>query len=206
MRARLFTTICAIMLGGLCLLPVVARAQSYGLDETLGAINSGPEGEILPKTVAGKSTVPQVIGAIVGVGLSLVGLAFFALTLYAGFRWMIAMGNTEDVEKAKETLIAAIIGLGIVLAAYAVTSFVFSNLGPKTTTTESAPPSNTSPFPATCTNGVKDDNETDIDCGGECGATCGEGKACQKSLDCLIELNGCKADDPGIPEIKVCVK
>jgi len=37
---------------------------------------------------------------------------------------MLAQGNEAEVEKAKATLIAAIIGLIIVLAAYAITAFI----------------------------------------------------------------------------------
>lgn len=149
MYLRIVTTISAVIIGAGLFLPMLALADEYGIDKTAGAIGE----DILPKTVAGGKTVPEVIGKVVGVGLSLVGLVFFGLTLYAGFRWMIAMGNTEDVEKAKETLIAAIIGLVIVLAAYAITSFVFSNLG---STTQSAPgPQTFGPPLPSCANDLK---------------------------------------------------
>jgi TRAP-type C4-dicarboxylate transport system permease small subunit len=53
---------------------------------------------------------------------------FFGLTLYAGLRWMTAQGNEEMVTKSKEILKAAIIGLVIVTASYALTKFIFSQL------------------------------------------------------------------------------
>jgi hypothetical protein len=31
---------------------------------------------------------------------------------------------------------------------------------------------------------VKNGNETDVDCGGACGATCASGKACAGNSDC----------------------
>jgi len=76
-----------------------------------------------------KKSIPQFAGEVIGVGLSLIGIIFFLLMLYAGLRWMIAMGKSEDVQKAKDTLEAAAIGLVIILAAYAITQFVFTNLG-----------------------------------------------------------------------------
>lgn len=103
------------------------QADPYGLRQTLDEVNNR-NGELIPETVAGKSTVPEVIGQIVSVALGLIGIIFFGLTLYAGFRWMTAMGNTEHVEKAKSTLETAAIGLAIVLAAYAITRLVFENL------------------------------------------------------------------------------
>ena len=41
---------------------------------------------------------------------------------------MTARGEEEKVEKAKDTITRAIIGLIIVVGAYAIWSFIFSNL------------------------------------------------------------------------------
>lgn len=68
--------------------------------------------------------IPQAIGKIVGLALSFIGLAFFVLMIYGGFIWMFARGNDQDVQKAKDLIQAAIIGLIIVLAAYAITVFI----------------------------------------------------------------------------------
>lgn len=80
-------------------------------------------------SVAGETTFPGLVGKIVAAILSLLGIVFFGLVLYAGFTWMSAMGNTEKVTKAKDMLEAAVIGLALVVAAYAVASFVFSRFG-----------------------------------------------------------------------------
>ncbi len=100
-------------------------ADKYGIDATQQAT-----GGLLPSTVAGAKTVPEVVGGIVKVALSLIGIVFFGLIFYAGFVWMTAQGNSERVESAKNTITGAAIGLIIVMAAYAVTNFVFTNLAP----------------------------------------------------------------------------
>ena len=64
------------------------------------------------------------IGQIVGVALSFVGVLFLILMIYAGVTWMTAQGNDQQVSKAKSLLINATIGLVIVFAAYAITSFI----------------------------------------------------------------------------------
>ena len=74
------------------------------------------------------TTIPDLIGSIVGIALSFVGAIFFLLILYAGFLWMTAFGSSEKVDKAKDIMQHAAIGLVIVLAAYAISSFVFSKL------------------------------------------------------------------------------
>lgn len=67
-------------------------------------------------------------GGLVGLILSFVGIIFLLLTVYAGFMWMTAQGNSGQVEKAKDLLINAIIGLVIVTAAYSITVFVGEQL------------------------------------------------------------------------------
>ena len=74
------------------------------------------------------TSLPGAIGKVVGVVLSLVGVAFLILMIYGGFTWMLARGNDQEVVKAKNLIQSAIIGLIIVLAAYAITAYIGSNL------------------------------------------------------------------------------
>ena len=70
--------------------------------------------------------LPTMIGTIIKAVLSLVGLIFFVLTVYAGFLWMTARGEDEKISKSKEILKSSIAGLFIVVSAYAITYFVTS--------------------------------------------------------------------------------
>ena len=100
-------------------------AQSFGIDEAADKAGIGRGSGI----ALSQKTVPEVIGDIVGVVLSLLGVLFFLLILYAGIMWMTAFGASDKVEKAKDILIHAAVGLVIVLSAYAISQFVFSRLG-----------------------------------------------------------------------------
>ena len=72
--------------------------------------------------------IETIVSTIIKAVLSLLGIIFVGLIIMAGFRWMTASGNEENITKAKSTLKQAIIGLLIVLAAYAITDFIFYNL------------------------------------------------------------------------------
>ena len=69
------------------------------------------------------------VGTVVKGVLAVVGTVFLLLTVYAGVLWMTAQGNEDKVTKAKGTIEAAVIGLFIVMAAYAITAFVTSKVG-----------------------------------------------------------------------------
>lgn len=68
---------------------------------------------------------PEIVaGQIIQGALVIIGVVFGILIIYGGYLWMIARGNEEYVKKATEILKTAVIGFIIVVAAYAITSFV----------------------------------------------------------------------------------
>lgn len=99
-------------------------AQGIGVEDTgisTTAANAGYS------TDAGSLT--GLIGSIIQVALGFVGFIVFAYILYAGFLWMTAGGNEENVAKAKTMIRNAVIGFIIIAAAYSITYFVTSNIG-----------------------------------------------------------------------------
>jgi len=107
---------------GLSFLPVMVLAQEdpYGLKGT-GESAGLTSGESVP--------LPQLIGNYIQIFLSLLGVIFLVLMLYGGFKWMKARGNATEVDKAKEVIINAVIGLIIIAASYAITAFILSAVG-----------------------------------------------------------------------------
>jgi cytochrome bd-type quinol oxidase subunit 2 len=81
-----------------------------------------------------KSDPTLIISDIIGALLGLLGLIFIVLIIYAGFLWMTAQGNEEQIKKAKTMLVNATIGILVISLAYTITWFVFTNLIPKTRT------------------------------------------------------------------------
>ena len=56
--------------------------------------------------------------------LTFLGIIAVVVILLGGFRWMTAGGNEDNVTSAKNTVIAGMIGLVIVLSAYVIVNFV----------------------------------------------------------------------------------
>jgi hypothetical protein len=108
-----------VVVASFVLLPSIAVAANYGLDETAG--KAGYE-------TGAQNTVESSVGKVISTLLAILAIAFFVLVTYAGLRWMLARGNEEAVMEAKNTLEAAVIGLVVILSAYGITSFIFSRL------------------------------------------------------------------------------
>ncbi len=74
-------------------------------------------------------TDPRIVAAnIINIALGLLGIISVVIILYAGFKWMTSAGNDEAVGSAKKMLVAAIIGLVIILSAYIIANFVLLNI------------------------------------------------------------------------------
>jgi len=75
-----------------------------------------------------EGSIGETVAVIIKAFLSFLGIIFVILIIYGGYLWMTARGNEEQVNKAKDTLQKAIIGLIIILAAYSITYTIFNEL------------------------------------------------------------------------------
>jgi hypothetical protein len=77
---------------------------------------------------AGQTCIQLIIGNVIKAALGIVGSIALLMMTYGGYRWLTAMGNSERVEKGKDTLIWAVLGLVVIFGAYAITSYVIDKL------------------------------------------------------------------------------
>jgi len=101
-----------------------ALADDYGLNTSANEVKAYKTQVANPDN----NFLSTRVGSIIGVVLSFVGVVFLLLMIFAGLTWMTAAGNQEKVTKAKDLMINAVIGLIIVMAAYAITAFVGNRL------------------------------------------------------------------------------
>lgn len=94
-----------------------ALAISTGLEET--AEKAGVKVDAEPA---------EIIGQFLKVFIGFLGIVLLVVIIYGGFLWMTAGGDETQVEKAKAWILNGIIGLIIVLLAYAVTDFVVGQI------------------------------------------------------------------------------
>ena len=76
-----------------------------------------------------EDTLLNNVASIIKVVLGLLGTIFVILMIYAGILWMTAGGNDTQVKKAQNIIQRAVIGLIIVVLAYAITYFIFKEVG-----------------------------------------------------------------------------
>src|SRR3989344_4832265 len=101
--------------------------------EVLAQGNLGLTPEVGEAIGLATTDVRIVAARIIRNFFGLLGIVAVVLILYGGFLWMTAAGNEEKVEKAKKVLTSAVIGLAIMLSAFAIAQFVISSLVEATT-------------------------------------------------------------------------
>lgn len=79
-------------------------------------------------TTGAGGDIGSLVGQVIQTALTLVGLIFLVLMVYAGYLWMTARGEENQITKAKNIVQGTIIGLILVMSAYAITFFVTSGL------------------------------------------------------------------------------
>ncbi len=114
MKNKLIIFLIATMI----LLPNISLAVGLG-DAT---INLNKAGDLAG--TANYNDLSKIIGVGINTALAFVGLIFMVLMIYAGYLWMTARGEEEPVKKAKKIITASIIGLILVISAYAITNLV----------------------------------------------------------------------------------
>lgn len=106
--------------------PVQAAEGELDLwsDPVLGVEDFGHEK--LEGIGLGDSDPREIAANIIQILLGLLGIIAVVIILVGGFKWMTAAGNEDKVTEAKKLLGAGIIGLLIVLAAWALAMFIIA--------------------------------------------------------------------------------
>ncbi|MDO8667997.1 MAG: hypothetical protein Q7K35_02760 [bacterium] len=104
-------------------LPALAATEFFGNNDINGtgfANRAGLPGSGMDL----RATIERVIKLVMG----FLGIIAVVVILIGGFKWMTAGGNEDKVGEAKKLLISGLIGLIIVVLAYAIAVFVITQL------------------------------------------------------------------------------
>jgi hypothetical protein len=82
-----------------------------------------------PAGVSGTLSVTSLIQTISNVLIFGVGAISVIVLIIGGLRYVVSGGNAAQVQGAKNTILYAIVGIVVAIAAYALVQFVFQQLG-----------------------------------------------------------------------------
>ncbi|MBI4435454.1 hypothetical protein HY630_02185 [Candidatus Uhrbacteria bacterium] len=146
----LIVTFCVF---GLLVVAAPAQAQQTAFEQ-LG------EASTLPT-----DSIAIIIARVIRVALSVVGIIFVCLIIYAGYLYFLARGEAEPVKKAKRIFQQSIIGLVIMFSAYSIATFILNRLldAAFTGTSEAIADAYSEPLSGSLGGGILDDHYPERD-------------------------------------------
>jgi hypothetical protein len=127
----LLGAVIALSFGAILLMGVPdVSAQTLGTDDYFG----GQTGDEFSSTAGlGQANLVDTIAQIIRIALGFLGVIAVVIILLGGFKWMTAGGADPKVQEAKKLIFSGVIGLVIIIAAYAIASFVIESIVTATT-------------------------------------------------------------------------
>lgn len=111
-----------------------AGAATLGLVYTQNAFAAGnglsnvQSGVTKTSDAAGGLTMQQVITTVINTMLFIVGLLAVVMLIYGGIRYVTSHGDKAQVTAAKETIMYAVVGLVVAIAAFAVVQWITNDV------------------------------------------------------------------------------
>lgn len=110
----------AVFLFGLVLVAPEVLAQT---NEAVGGAAA-----VARQAGVGSADIYTIVGRVIYVLLSALGLVVLGYLIYAGYLWMTAGGEAEKTAEARRMIQNAIIGVVIIASSFAITAFILSRL------------------------------------------------------------------------------
>lgn len=87
-------------------------------------IGTGPDQINIPQTTTGDSTITTVLSLVFGV----MGAVAFLIIVVAGLRFTLSRGDPGALNKARNTIIYAAVGLVLAMLAFTIVRFTARNI------------------------------------------------------------------------------
>jgi len=121
---KIFFTLIIFVLVVLPFFSVALNAQAQSNADTM--LWGGFEGNVQVTTGLGNTDPREMAARVINIMLGFIGIIAVIIILLGGFKWMTAAGNEEKIDEAKKLIGAGVIGLIVILAAFALAQFVLN--------------------------------------------------------------------------------
>lgn len=98
-------------------LPTIALAQGVNPP-------AADSSTVLPNPLGDAVTPAEIARRIVRTLLGVTGIVALLVFMFGGVQYMLSGGNSQKVQKAKDTIVYATLGLAIVFASYSLLQFL----------------------------------------------------------------------------------
>ncbi len=109
--------------------PAVVQAQSDWSGVCLYESSTGSGADKETYQVATIQGLQCLIGNVLQVAVTVVGLAGFVMLIFGAFKYQLSGGDSKATQEARSTLTFAIVGIAVVLSAYIILNLISAFTG-----------------------------------------------------------------------------
>jgi hypothetical protein len=108
--------------------PLALSQPAYATTNNVGDLwgSETIQKNVVSNSGLGDKDPREVVGLVIKYILGFLGIIAVVIIMLAGFQYMTAGGDPIKAEEARGKIMAAVIGLVIILAAYGITNFVLT--------------------------------------------------------------------------------
>lgn len=93
-----------------------------------GGAGGGGSSTELRNPLGTVTDISQIVGNVLRALFGILGSIALLMFIYGGFTWLTSGGAAEKIQKGKDTMVWAVLGIAIVFAAYTIVNFVIDAL------------------------------------------------------------------------------
>ncbi len=97
---------------------LLAAAEEIDLQKNLGQFGD-----------LGNLTIPSIVSGLIKMALVIAAIVFFFILVIGGIKWIASGGDKAQTEAARNQITAALVGLVIVFAAWAIVALIQTFFG-----------------------------------------------------------------------------
>lgn len=128
MKKILLKKIMVMVMALIVLTPVLTFSLPAVADELDPWGSNTLKNNVRDITGLGERDPRNIAASVIRIILGFLGIVAVVIILLGGFKWMTAGGNEDKVGEAKKLITAGVIGLVIIIAAFAIATFVLDAL------------------------------------------------------------------------------
>ncbi len=126
MKNLFFKKALLVIMASFMIMPMLATgAGAATADELLWG---DKKDEIQSASGLGEKDPREIIASVIKVILGFLGIIAVIIIIMGGFKWMTAGGSDDKTKEARDMIVAGVIGLLIILAAFGIASFVINRV------------------------------------------------------------------------------
>ncbi|OGF25707.1 hypothetical protein A2303_06930 [Candidatus Falkowbacteria bacterium RIFOXYB2_FULL_47_14] len=88
----------------------------------------GFESNVQETTGLGNEDPREIVAQVINILLGFLGIIAVLIIILGGFRWMLSGGDSERADESRRMIVSGILGILLILAAFAIAQFVLNSL------------------------------------------------------------------------------